>query len=316
MRAHLGRLAGDDARFTFHDRVPHEELAAIVASHHVVVSPSRWESWSNVVRETLAWNRPVPVDARRRRAGGDPARPHGLAHRRRVHRRPSQGDRAAPDSPRRDRAADRGRDAARLPGGDARPRRHRAGDARPRRRDAARGTGGATRRRTSPRCCCGAAARASSSAASRRCGAASAGARRPGQHRGPAAPRGSAARSRTRRRRRGRAGHPALAGGLRRVREDVLLCSTAGQEVRPGFVAPRARRARSRTRDAVRGRAARRAGAAPAPNAACAVLGAGAGPGRCWSAAPTPRPCGDAPTATDAVGGARRRARRARTVGT
>jgi hypothetical protein len=59
MRAYLDGLAGGDPRIAFRDRVPHEELAAIVRAHHVVVSPSRWESWSNVVRESLAWNRPV-----------------------------------------------------------------------------------------------------------------------------------------------------------------------------------------------------------------------------------------------------------------
>jgi glycosyltransferase involved in cell wall biosynthesis len=59
MRAHLAELAGGDPRVAFRDRVAHEELAPIVRAHHVVVSPSRWESWSNVVREALAWNRPV-----------------------------------------------------------------------------------------------------------------------------------------------------------------------------------------------------------------------------------------------------------------
>jgi glycosyltransferase involved in cell wall biosynthesis len=59
MRAHLTALAAGDPRIEFRDRVPHDELAAIVRAHHVVVSASRWESWSNVVREALAWNRPV-----------------------------------------------------------------------------------------------------------------------------------------------------------------------------------------------------------------------------------------------------------------
>lgn len=59
MRAHLTALAAGDSRIEFRDRVPHDELAAIVRAHHVVVSASRWESWSNVVREALAWNRPV-----------------------------------------------------------------------------------------------------------------------------------------------------------------------------------------------------------------------------------------------------------------
>lgn len=59
MRARLKSLADGDERLAFHDRVPHEELAGFIRSHHVVVSPSRWESWSNVVREALAGNRPV-----------------------------------------------------------------------------------------------------------------------------------------------------------------------------------------------------------------------------------------------------------------
>jgi glycosyltransferase involved in cell wall biosynthesis len=59
MREHLAGLAAGDPRIELRDRVPHDELAAIVRSHHVVVSASRWESWSNVVREALAGNRPV-----------------------------------------------------------------------------------------------------------------------------------------------------------------------------------------------------------------------------------------------------------------
>lgn len=59
MRAHLESLASGDPRIEFHDRVAHHELAAFIRSHHVIVSPSRWESWSNVVREALAINRPV-----------------------------------------------------------------------------------------------------------------------------------------------------------------------------------------------------------------------------------------------------------------
>ena len=66
MRAYLQERAAADPRITFRDRVPHGELPAIMRAHHVVISSSRWESWSNVVRESLATNRPVlatPVGA-------------------------------------------------------------------------------------------------------------------------------------------------------------------------------------------------------------------------------------------------------------
>ena len=59
MRARLERLAGGDERIALRERVPHDELAGIIRAHDVVISPSRWESWSNVVREALAGNRPV-----------------------------------------------------------------------------------------------------------------------------------------------------------------------------------------------------------------------------------------------------------------
>ena len=59
MRRWLTARAAGDPRIAFRDRVPHDELRALMRDHHVVVSPSRWESWSNVVREALAGNRPV-----------------------------------------------------------------------------------------------------------------------------------------------------------------------------------------------------------------------------------------------------------------
>ena len=59
MRRWLTARAAGDPRITFRDRVPYEELRALIRRHHVVVSPSHWESWSNVVREALAGNRPV-----------------------------------------------------------------------------------------------------------------------------------------------------------------------------------------------------------------------------------------------------------------
>jgi glycosyltransferase involved in cell wall biosynthesis len=59
MREHAEALAEGDARINFADRIPHEEVPRIIAEHHVVVVPTRWETFSYVVREALACNRPV-----------------------------------------------------------------------------------------------------------------------------------------------------------------------------------------------------------------------------------------------------------------
>jgi glycogen(starch) synthase len=59
MREHLEDVAAGDPRISFHPRVAHEELGTVIRAHHVVVSASRWESWSNMVREALGGNRPV-----------------------------------------------------------------------------------------------------------------------------------------------------------------------------------------------------------------------------------------------------------------
>jgi glycosyltransferase involved in cell wall biosynthesis len=61
MREHLGRLAGDDPRITFRERVDPSEIPRLVAGHHVVVTPSRFEAFGYVVREALAANRPAIV---------------------------------------------------------------------------------------------------------------------------------------------------------------------------------------------------------------------------------------------------------------
>ena len=66
LRAHLDELAAGDERITFHDGVPQERIGEFVRRHHLIVAPSLWESWSNVVREALMYNRPVlatPVGA-------------------------------------------------------------------------------------------------------------------------------------------------------------------------------------------------------------------------------------------------------------
>ncbi len=59
MRAHSHALAAGDERIAFEGQVPHSRVPDLLAAHHVVVIPSRWESFSYVTREALAANRPV-----------------------------------------------------------------------------------------------------------------------------------------------------------------------------------------------------------------------------------------------------------------
>jgi glycogen synthase len=59
MRAHVEELAHGDARIEFVDQVPHAEVPRLITEHHAVVVPARWETFSYVVREALACNRPV-----------------------------------------------------------------------------------------------------------------------------------------------------------------------------------------------------------------------------------------------------------------
>jgi glycogen synthase len=59
MRAHAEELAAGDPRIEFVDQIPHEEVPRVIAEHHAVVVPTRWETFSYVVREALACNRPV-----------------------------------------------------------------------------------------------------------------------------------------------------------------------------------------------------------------------------------------------------------------
>lgn len=61
MREHLERLAAGDTRISFLDHVEPAEVAAVIDAHHVVVLPSRFESFGYVAREALARNRPVVV---------------------------------------------------------------------------------------------------------------------------------------------------------------------------------------------------------------------------------------------------------------
>jgi glycogen synthase len=75
MKAHLEELARGDDRIEFVEQVPHAEVPRLITEHHAVVVPTRWETFSYVVREALACNRPVLATP----AGGivDVVRPGG-----------------------------------------------------------------------------------------------------------------------------------------------------------------------------------------------------------------------------------------------
>jgi hypothetical protein len=59
MRDHLEQLIDGDERVELKQRVAHEEVPALIAAHHVVALPVRWETFSYVAREALAAGRPV-----------------------------------------------------------------------------------------------------------------------------------------------------------------------------------------------------------------------------------------------------------------
>lgn len=59
MAAWLRRIAEDDPRIHFLPQADRDRLVTLLGEHHVVVVPSRFESFSYVVREALAANRPV-----------------------------------------------------------------------------------------------------------------------------------------------------------------------------------------------------------------------------------------------------------------
>jgi glycogen(starch) synthase len=59
MGEHVRTLAAGDDRIGFEEQVPHTRVPGLMAEHHVVVVPARWETFSYVTREALAANRPV-----------------------------------------------------------------------------------------------------------------------------------------------------------------------------------------------------------------------------------------------------------------
>ena len=59
MREQLEAMAAGDPRIEFIDGLPRRELGALYASHHVLLCPSLWECWPNVVLEALEAGRPA-----------------------------------------------------------------------------------------------------------------------------------------------------------------------------------------------------------------------------------------------------------------
>lgn len=59
MRAQLEMAAAGDPRITFAEPVPRSGVGHVISAHDVVVVPSKWECWPNVVREAYLHNRPV-----------------------------------------------------------------------------------------------------------------------------------------------------------------------------------------------------------------------------------------------------------------
>jgi glycosyltransferase involved in cell wall biosynthesis len=59
MSAQLRLMAAGDPRITFSPPRPRRELAELFASHHLLVLPSLWECWPNVVLEALQAGRPA-----------------------------------------------------------------------------------------------------------------------------------------------------------------------------------------------------------------------------------------------------------------
>jgi glycogen(starch) synthase len=59
MREQLEAMAAGDSRIEFIDGLPRRELGELYASHHILLCPSLWECWPNVVLEALEAGRPA-----------------------------------------------------------------------------------------------------------------------------------------------------------------------------------------------------------------------------------------------------------------
>ena len=59
MRGYLALAAADDPRIVFQKPVAREAIFDLLREHDVVVSPSLWECWPNVVLEAISQSRPV-----------------------------------------------------------------------------------------------------------------------------------------------------------------------------------------------------------------------------------------------------------------
>ena len=59
MRGQLELMAAGDRRIAFHGPVEREELAGMLATHHVLVVPSLWECWPNTALEAFHHDLPV-----------------------------------------------------------------------------------------------------------------------------------------------------------------------------------------------------------------------------------------------------------------
>lgn len=59
LREQIEFVVEGDPRITLADPVPHDQVTRVMSEADVVVLPSRWECWPNVLLEALAANRPV-----------------------------------------------------------------------------------------------------------------------------------------------------------------------------------------------------------------------------------------------------------------
>ena len=59
IRSQLEMASAEDPRINFKSRVPREEVFSLFRSHDVVVAPSIWECWPNLVLEAMSQSQPV-----------------------------------------------------------------------------------------------------------------------------------------------------------------------------------------------------------------------------------------------------------------